>query len=82
MTQTASELLEAAQLARRQHRLDDAHRELVEAVRLCRQSGERRQISIRALKALGQIPRTWVVGRLRGLCTKKPSRPAAKTATL
>ena len=56
MTQTVLELLEAAQLARREHRLADAHRDLVEAVRLCRQSGERRDL-IRALKALGQIER-------------------------
>jgi tetratricopeptide (TPR) repeat protein len=56
MSQTALELLEAAQLARREHRPADAHRDLVEAVRLCRQSGERRDL-IRALKALGQFER-------------------------
>jgi tetratricopeptide (TPR) repeat protein len=56
MPHTALELIEAAQLARREHRLSDAHRELVEAVRLCRQSGERRSL-IQALKALGQIER-------------------------
>jgi tetratricopeptide (TPR) repeat protein len=53
---TALDLLEGAQLARREHRLADAHRDLVEAVRLVRQSGERRDL-IRALKALGQIER-------------------------
>jgi hypothetical protein len=41
----------AAQLARKEHRLADAHRDLVEAVRLCRQSGERRQL-VRAFQAM------------------------------
>jgi tetratricopeptide (TPR) repeat protein len=56
MPQTVFELMGAAQLARRERRLADAHRDLVEAVRLCRQSGERRQL-VQALKALGQIER-------------------------
>jgi len=56
MSHAALELMGAAQLARREHRLADAHRDLVEAVRLCRQSGERRNL-VRALKALGQIER-------------------------
>jgi tetratricopeptide (TPR) repeat protein len=56
MSQTALELLGAAQLARKEHRLADAHRDLVEAVRLCRQPGERPNL-VRVLKALGQIER-------------------------
>jgi tetratricopeptide (TPR) repeat protein len=56
MSHTASELLEAAHQARREHRLADAHRDLVQAVALCRQLGER-GLLVRALKALGQIER-------------------------
>src|SRR5580698_579821 len=56
MSNTALELIGAAQLARRERCLPDAHRDLVEAVRLCRQSGERHNL-VRALKALGQIER-------------------------
>jgi tetratricopeptide (TPR) repeat protein len=56
MSNTALGLLEAAQLARKEHRLADAHRDLVEAVSLCRQAGEQRTL-VRALKALGQIER-------------------------
>ncbi len=56
MSQAASELMNAAQCARTEHRLADAHRDLVAAVRLCRQSGERGNL-VRALKALGQIER-------------------------
>jgi tetratricopeptide (TPR) repeat protein len=56
MPHTALELIVAAQLARKEHRLADAHRDLNEAVKLCRQSGERRNL-VRALKALGQIER-------------------------
>ena len=55
MPNTAAELMEAAQVARREHRLPDARRDLVEAMALCRQ-GQRRE-RIRALKALGQIER-------------------------
>ena len=55
MSHTASELMGAAQLAKK------VHRDLVEAVRLCRQSGEQRNL-VRALKALGQIARDLVRG--------------------
>jgi tetratricopeptide (TPR) repeat protein len=56
MPHAALELIEAAQLARREQRLTDAHQVLVEAVQLCRQSGERHELAL-ALKALGQIDR-------------------------
>jgi hypothetical protein len=56
MSHTALELMGVAALARKEHRLPDAHRDLVEVVQLCRKSGERRNL-IRALKALGQIDR-------------------------
>src|SRR5580704_10283063 len=49
-------LMEAAHLARKEHRLADAHRDLAEAVALCRQTGTRREL-VRALKAFGQIER-------------------------
>jgi tetratricopeptide (TPR) repeat protein len=49
-------LMENAHLARKEHRLADAHCDLVEAVSLCRQA-ETRPNLVRALKALGQIER-------------------------
>jgi hypothetical protein len=49
MAHNALELMGAAQIARKEHRLADAHRDLVEALRLCRQSGERRNL-VRALR--------------------------------
>jgi tetratricopeptide (TPR) repeat protein len=45
-----------AERARREDRPADAHRDLVQAVALCRQAGPRRDL-ILALKALGQIER-------------------------
>jgi tetratricopeptide (TPR) repeat protein len=56
MSHTAMELIKAAQVARKEHRLADAHRDLLEAVTLCRQSGTRAHL-VQALKALGQIER-------------------------
>ncbi len=52
----AIRLIKQADRARREHRLTDAHRDLVEAVALCRQAGERREL-VRALKGLGQLER-------------------------
>jgi tetratricopeptide (TPR) repeat protein len=56
MSHTAQELMENARRARREHRLDDAKRDLVVAVSLFRQGGVRRDL-VGALKALGQIER-------------------------
>jgi tetratricopeptide (TPR) repeat protein len=56
MSHTAAALLKEANRARRENRLADAHRDLVEAVALCRQPGARSEL-VRALKALGQIER-------------------------
>ncbi len=56
MIQTAIKLAKLANLARRENRLDDAHRDLVEAVALCRQASADREL-VQALKALGQIER-------------------------
>ena len=50
------ELLERASGARRENRLLDAHRDLVQAVDLCRQAGVPAEFA-RALMALGQIER-------------------------
>jgi tetratricopeptide (TPR) repeat protein len=55
MPNTVAELMEAAQVARREHCLLDARRHLAEAVALCRQRRPRELI--KALKALGQIER-------------------------
>jgi tetratricopeptide (TPR) repeat protein len=56
MSQAALELLAAAQQARKEHRLADAHRDLITAVSLCQQARARREL-VAALKALGQIER-------------------------
>jgi tetratricopeptide (TPR) repeat protein len=56
MPQMVLELMSAAKLARKEHRLIDAHRDLVEAVSLCRQAGARLEL-VAALKVLGQIER-------------------------
>ena len=56
MPDDADGLLKRAAVARRENRPDDSHRDLVQAVALCRQSGRRREL-VQALKALGQIER-------------------------
>lgn len=56
MSASAVTLMRSADRARREHRLADAHRDLVEAVALCRQAGSRREL-LQALKGLGQIER-------------------------
>jgi tetratricopeptide (TPR) repeat protein len=56
MSHPADELINLAKLARKEHRLADAHRDLTEAVSLYRQTGTRCEL-IWALKALGQIER-------------------------
>ncbi len=56
MSDAAIQLVRRADRARREHRLSDAHRDLVKAVELCRQAGELRAL-VRSLKALGQIER-------------------------
>ena len=56
MSHTASQLIDQANLARKEQRLADAHRDLTEAIALCRQAGTRSEL-VRALKALGQIDR-------------------------
>lgn len=53
---TIEHLLDQAAHARREDRLADAHRDLVEAVALCRESDSPHDL-VRALKALGQIER-------------------------
>jgi tetratricopeptide (TPR) repeat protein len=56
MSEAAVQLMAQADRARRDDRLADARRDLVEAVGLCRQAGARREL-IQALKKLGQIER-------------------------
>jgi tetratricopeptide (TPR) repeat protein len=56
MSDAAINLMRKAGRARRENRLADAHRDLVEAVALGRQTGVQREL-VRALKALGQIER-------------------------
>ena len=56
MSTPAVTLMERADQARREHRLADAHRDLVEAVALCRHKGMQLEL-LRALKGLGQIER-------------------------
>lgn len=56
MPELADKLLQRALQARREHRLADAERDLVEAVALYRESGDRAELA-RALAALGQIER-------------------------
>jgi tetratricopeptide (TPR) repeat protein len=55
MPETAENLIQQALRARREHRLEDAKRDLVAAVALCRKAGG--QNLARALTALGQIER-------------------------
>lgn len=50
----AIELMEQAWGARRENRLDEAHKNLVEAVSLCRQSGAQRELVL-ALGKLGHV---------------------------
>ena len=50
MPKTAAQLLDDASRARREHRLDDAQRDLTVAVALCRQAGARREL-VRALES-------------------------------
>jgi tetratricopeptide (TPR) repeat protein len=54
MSDAVVELVQRAQSARRENRLADAHRDLVEAVAAARQAGVRRELIV-ALKGLGQI---------------------------
>ncbi len=56
MSHTAVKLLKHAARARRDNRLADAQRYLLEAVALCRQAGARGEL-VQALRALGQIER-------------------------
>jgi tetratricopeptide (TPR) repeat protein len=56
MSDSASQLMTQANQARREHRLADARRDLVEAVALCRHNQAPREL-IQALKGLAQIDR-------------------------
>ncbi len=56
MRDSTVELMKRAQRARREKRPNDAHRNLVEAVALCRQIGSQRELA-QALRGLGQIDR-------------------------
>jgi tetratricopeptide (TPR) repeat protein len=56
MSDKAIRLITDAERARREHRLADAHGDLVEAIALCRDAGMKREL-VQALKALGQIER-------------------------
>ncbi len=56
MSDAAIKLMRQAHRARRENRPADAHRDLVEAVALCRQTGMQREL-VQVLKALGQIER-------------------------
>ena len=56
MAEGIEAILERASLARREHRLEDAKRDLVEAVRISRAAGVKSDLA-RTLKALGQIER-------------------------
>ena len=56
MSDAVVTLMQRADRARGEHRLPDAHRDLLEAVALCRHTGTRRDL-VRALKGLGQIER-------------------------
>lgn len=56
MSRSPLELMERARRARRENRPADAHRDLVEAVALCREARASRELVL-ALKALGQIER-------------------------
>jgi tetratricopeptide (TPR) repeat protein len=56
MSEASDQLLSQALQARREHRVDDARRGLVEAVDLCRKAGVRVELA-KALTGLGQIER-------------------------
>ena len=56
MNQDARRLIQQAFQARRENRPEDAKRDLMEAVELCRQAGPRQELAT-ALVALGQIER-------------------------
>jgi tetratricopeptide (TPR) repeat protein len=56
MSEVSDKLLGQASQARREHRLADAKRDLVEAVELCRKAGARVDLAM-ALTGLGQIER-------------------------
>jgi tetratricopeptide (TPR) repeat protein len=56
MSDTGVELMQRAQRARREKRLADAHRDLLDAVAVYRQAGASRELVL-ALKGLGQIER-------------------------
>ncbi len=56
MSEASNKLLQQALAARRENRLADARRDLVEAVDICRQAGERLDLA-KALTSLGQIQR-------------------------
>src|ERR1039458_3464423 len=56
MTATYDKLLRQAQQARRENRLADAERDLVEAIEICRKDGGRTELA-RARTRLGQIAR-------------------------
>ena len=56
MSGAAGKLLERAEIARRELRLEEAQRDLVEAVALVRRSGAGRELAV-AMKALGRVER-------------------------
>ncbi len=56
MSEVSDDLIRHASQARREHRLADAKRDLVEAVDLCRKAGTRIELA-KALTGLGQIER-------------------------
>jgi tetratricopeptide (TPR) repeat protein len=56
MTDAVVRLMRQADVARQERRLADAHRDLTEAVALCRRDGGRRELLL-ALRRLGQIER-------------------------
>ncbi len=56
MSDVAVTLMQQADRARRENRLADARRDLVEAVALCRQTGVQREL-VQALKSLGHVER-------------------------
>lgn len=56
MSEASGKLLAQAFQARRKHRLDDARRDLVQAIEICRTGGGRADLA-EALKGLGQIER-------------------------
>jgi tetratricopeptide (TPR) repeat protein len=56
MSDAAAQLMQQADRARREARLADAHRDLIEAIALCRAGGGGRNL-VQALKGLGQIER-------------------------